>query len=211
MARRNRTPSSVMTSAGALDTTLCERARVHRDRRYDGQFFSGVRTTRIYCRPVCPVRPAKPQNVTFYLSAAAAEQDGYRPCLRCRPEAAPFSPAWKGSLTTVERAVRLINDGAIDNVGIEVLAERLGIGPRHLLRLFKKHLGASPTQVMRTTRIQRAKRFLDESDLPVSEIALRSGFRSLRRFNAVFAEVYRRPPTSIRRARSSAQSGAPMS
>jgi AraC family transcriptional regulator, regulatory protein of adaptative response / methylated-DNA-[protein]-cysteine methyltransferase len=199
MARRNRTPSLVVTSTGVLDTALCERARIRRDRRYDGHFFSGVRTTRIYCRPVCPVRPAKAHNVTFFLSAAAAEQDGYRPCLRCRPEAAPFSPAWKGSLTTVERAVRLISDGTLDDGSVEALAERLGIGTRHLLRLFKKHLGASPTKVARTTRVQRVKRLLDETDLPMSEIALRSGFRSLRRFNAVFAEVYRRPPTEIRR------------
>lgn len=203
MARRNRTPSSVFTDTGALDAAVCEHARFNRDRRYDGSFFSGVRTTGIYCRPVCPVRPAKARNVTFYPSAAAAEQDGFRPCLRCRPETAPFSPAWKGSRTTVERAVRLINDGALDEASVEALAERLGIGPRHLSRLFKKHLGASPAQVARTCRVQRAKRLLDETDLRMTEIALRSGFRSLRRFNAAFAEVYRRPPTAIRRTRPS--------
>ncbi|MGY3615584.1 bifunctional transcriptional activator/DNA repair enzyme AdaA [Bradyrhizobium sp. USDA 10063] len=201
MARRNRTPSSVLTDIGALDAAACERARVGRDRRYDGLFFSGVRTTRIYCRPVCPVRPAKAENVTFYISAAAAEQDGFRPCLRCRPETAPFSPAWKGSRTTVERALRLISNGALDDASVEGLARRLGIGPRHLSRLFKKHLGASPAQVARTSRVQRAKRLLDETDLPMTEIALRSGFRSLRRFNTVFAEVYQRAPTAIRRAR----------
>jgi AraC family transcriptional regulator of adaptative response/methylated-DNA-[protein]-cysteine methyltransferase len=207
MARRNRTPSSVFAGTGALDVAMCEHARVNRDRRYDGLFFSGVRTTRIYCRPVCPVRPAKAKNVTFYPSAAAAEQHGFRPCLRCRPETAPFSPAWKGSLTTVERAVRLINDGALDNAGVEILAERLGIGSRHLSRLFTRHLGASPTQAARTARVQRAKRLLDTTDLPMSEIALRSGFRSLRRFNTVFAEVYKRPPTEIRRARPAAGIG----
>ncbi len=106
MTRRNRTPSSVLTDAGVLNVAVCEQARVKRDRRYDGLFFSGVRTTKIYCRPVCPVHPAKARNVTFYPSAAAAEQDGFRPCLRCRPEAAPFSPAWKGSPTTVQRAVK---------------------------------------------------------------------------------------------------------
>jgi len=208
MARRNRTPSSVFAASGNLDVVVCEHARVNRDRRYDGLFFSGVRTTRVYCRPVCPVRPAKARNVTFYPSAAAAEQDGFRPCLRCRPETAPFSPAWKGSRTTVERAVRLINDGALDNTSVEVLAERLGVGPRHLSRLFSKHLGASPAQVARTDRVQRAKRLLDETDLPMTEIALRSGFRSLRRFNTVFAEVYKRPPTAIRRARVGSQLGA---
>ena len=184
-----------------LDIKVCEQARISRDRRFDGRFFSGVRTTRIYCRPVCPVRPAKAANVTFYLSAAAAEAAGFRPCLRCRPEAAPFSPAWKGTRTTVERALRLIEDGALDHDSVESLAERLGIGSRHLSRLFQRHLEASPVQVAQTMRVQRAKRMLDETDFPMSEIAVRAGFGSLRRFNTVFAEVYRRPPTEIRRAR----------
>jgi len=183
MARRNRTLSSGGNTFGILDAAACERARVSRNPRFDGRFFSGVRTTRIYCRPVCPVRPAKAENVTFYPSAAAAERAGFRPCLRCRPETAPFSPAWKGSRTTVERAVRLINAGALDEAPVEELAARLGVGARHLSRLFDKHLGASPGQIARTARVQRAKRL-----------------RSLRRFNAVFAEVYRRPPTEIRRA-----------
>ncbi len=183
-----------------LDAKECERARVTRDRRYDGRFFTGVRTTGIYCRPVCPVRPAKAGNVSFYPSAAAAEAAGFRPCLRCRPEAAPFSPAWKGSRTTVERALRLIDGGALDAGGVEDLAERLGIGTRQLSRLFQQHLSASPIQVAQTTRVQRAKRLLDETELSMAEIAMRAGFGSLRRFNAVFAEVYRRPPTEIRRA-----------
>jgi AraC family transcriptional regulator, regulatory protein of adaptative response / methylated-DNA-[protein]-cysteine methyltransferase len=182
-----------------LDAAECERARVSRNRSYDGRFFSGVRTTRIYCRPVCPVRPAQARNVTFYPSAAAAEAAGYRPCLRCRPETAPFSPAWKGSRTTVERALRLIHRGALDDESVEALAGRLGVGSRHLSRLFHKHFGASPTQVARTTRVQRAKRLLDETERPMTEIALLAGFGSLRRFNAVFAEVYRRAPSDIRR------------
>jgi AraC family transcriptional regulator, regulatory protein of adaptative response / methylated-DNA-[protein]-cysteine methyltransferase len=199
MARRNRTRSSAETTVGNLDAAACERARVSRNPRFDGQFFSGVRTTRIYCRPVCPVRPAKAQNVSFFPSAAAAERAGFRPCLRCRPETAPFSPAWKGSLTTVERAVRLISAGALDNAPVDALAARLGVGARHLSRLFDKYLGASPAQIAKTARVQRAKRLLDNTDLPMTEIASRSGFRSLRRFNAVFAEVYKRPPTGIRR------------
>jgi AraC family transcriptional regulator of adaptative response/methylated-DNA-[protein]-cysteine methyltransferase len=185
-----------------LDVEECERARVSRDRRYDGRFFSGVRTTKIYCRPVCPVRPAKASNVTFYPSAAAAEAAGFRPCLRCRPEAAPFSPAWKGTRTTVERALRLIEDGALNDNGVAALADRLGIGSRHLSRLFQKHLGASPVQVAQTSRVQRVKRLLDDTDLPMAEIAERAGFGSLRRFNTVFAQVYRRQPSDIRRARS---------
>jgi AraC family transcriptional regulator of adaptative response/methylated-DNA-[protein]-cysteine methyltransferase len=182
----------------ALDVRECERARVRRDRRYDGRFFSGVRTTGIYCRPVCPVRPAKGRNVTFYPSAAAAEAAGFRPCLRCRPEAAPFSPAWQGSRATVHRAVRLIQNGALDRDGLDALALQLGIGTRHLDRLFAKHIGASPLQVARTFRVQRAKRLLDQTRLPMTEVAARAGFASLRRFNTVFAEVYRRPPGAIR-------------
>ncbi|MBR0650635.1 methylphosphotriester-DNA--protein-cysteine methyltransferase family protein [Roseomonas terrae] len=186
-----------------LDAEECERARVGRDPAYDGRFFTGVRTTRIYCRPVCPVRPAQPRNVRFYPSAAAAEIDGFRPCLRCRPETAPFSPAWNGSRTTVARALRLIEDGALDQDGgsMEALAARVGVGGRHLSRLFQRHLGASPAQLARTLRVQRAKRLLDGTDLPMTEIAARAGFGSLRRFNAVFAETYRRPPTAIRRAK----------
>ena len=201
MAGRNRTLSSATTKVGDLDVAACERARVGRNPRFDGWFFSGVRTTRIYCRPVCPVRPAKAENVTFYPSAAAAERAGFRPCLRCRPETAPFSPAWKGSRTTVERAIRLITAGALDNASVEVLAGRLGVGARHLARLFDQHLGASPVQVAKTARVQRAKRLLDETKLPMTEVASRAGFGSLRRFNAVFAEVYKRPPTEIRQVR----------
>jgi AraC family transcriptional regulator, regulatory protein of adaptative response / methylated-DNA-[protein]-cysteine methyltransferase len=189
----------LMGDRAILDAFECERARVNRDPAYDGRFFTGVRTTRIYCRPVCPARLAKAENVRFFASAAAAEAAGFRPCLRCRPETAPFSPAWKGSRATVERAVRLIDQGALDEADVETLAARLGVGARHLVRLFRKYLDASPSQVAQTARVQRAKRLLDSTDLAMSEIAYCAGFSSLRRFNAVFAEVYRRPPTEIRR------------
>jgi AraC family transcriptional regulator, regulatory protein of adaptative response / methylated-DNA-[protein]-cysteine methyltransferase len=187
-----------------LDIAECERARVGRDVAYDGRFFTGVRTTRIYCRPVCPVRPARAVNVGFYPSAAAAEAAGFRPCLRCRPETAPFSPAWNGSRTTTGRALRLIEEGGLDqpDASIETLAARLGIGARHLSRLFARHVGASPLQVARTLRVQRAKRLLDTTGLAMTDIAERAGFGSLRRFNAVFAEVYRRVPSTIRGGRS---------
>jgi AraC family transcriptional regulator, regulatory protein of adaptative response / methylated-DNA-[protein]-cysteine methyltransferase len=183
-----------------LDFAECDRARVSRDPAYDGRFFTGVRTTRIYCRPVCPVRPARSANVSFWPSAAAAEAAGFRPCLRCRPETAPFCPAWNGSRTTAERAVRLIAEGALDgeDASVEALAARVGVGARHLCRLFARHVGASPVQVARTLRVQRAKRLLDATNLPMAEVALRAGFGSLRRFNATFAEVYRRPPSEIR-------------
>src|ERR1700730_4413001 len=130
-----------------LDFAECDRARLARDPAYDRRFFTGVRTTGVYCRPVCPVRPARSANVDYYPSAAAAEAAGFRPCLRCRPETAPFCPAWKGSRTTVERALRLIEEGALDHDNVASLASKLGIGPRHLSRLFANHLDASPLQV----------------------------------------------------------------
>jgi AraC family transcriptional regulator of adaptative response/methylated-DNA-[protein]-cysteine methyltransferase len=184
-----------------LNFAECDRARLARDPAYDGRFFTGVRTTGVYCRPVCPVRPARSANVSYYPSAAAAEAAGFRPCLRCRPETAPFCPAWKGSRTTVERALRLIEEGALDGEGstVDALAERVGVGARHLSRLFAKHVQASPSQVAQTVRVQRAKRMLDTTNLAVAEIALQAGFASLRRFNTVFAEVYGRAPTAIRR------------
>jgi AraC family transcriptional regulator, regulatory protein of adaptative response / methylated-DNA-[protein]-cysteine methyltransferase len=192
----------------SMDFAECDRARVARDPSYDGRFFTGVRTTGVYCRPVCPVRPARSINVQFFPSAAAAEAAGFRPCLRCRPETAPFSNAWIGSRATVERAVRLIvEEGALDEEGtsVEKLAERLGMGRRQLARLFDRHLQASPGAVARTARIHRAKRLIDETDKPMVEIAVLAGFGSLRRFNAVFAEVYGRAPTQIRRTRRSSR------
>lgn len=185
-----------------LDLSICEQAWLARDPGFDGRFFIGVRTTGVYCRCVCPVRLPYRHNIEFLPSATAAELAGYRPCLRCRPESAPFCPAWKGSVTIVERAARLIREeGALDGRGatVEALAERVGVGARHLSRLFQKHLGASPMQVAKTARVQRAKRLLTETDLPITDIALQSGFGSLRRFNTVFQEVYKRPPTAIRR------------
>jgi AraC family transcriptional regulator of adaptative response/methylated-DNA-[protein]-cysteine methyltransferase len=189
----------------SLDIHQCEQAWLARDPQFDGRFFIGVRTTGIYCRCVCPVRQPFRCNIEFLPSAAAAELAGYRPCLRCRPETAPFSPAWKGSAAIVERAARLIReDGALDAPGgtVEALAARVGVGGRHLTRLFQKHLGASPLQVAKTARVQRAKRLLTGTDMPITEIALQSGFGSVRRFNAVFQEVYKRPPTAIKRSSS---------
>ena len=190
----------------SLDFAECDRARIARDPNYDGRFFTGVRTTGIYCRPVCPVRPARSSNIQFFPSAAAAEAAGFRPCLRCRPETAPFSGAWIGSKATVGRAVRLIvEEGALDEEGasVEKLAERLGMGRRQLDRLFARHLKASPSAVARTARVQRAKRLIDGTNKSMTEVAVLAGFRSLRRFNAVFAEVYGQAPTEIRRGRAS--------
>jgi AraC family transcriptional regulator of adaptative response / DNA-3-methyladenine glycosylase II len=181
-----------------LDWEICDRARLARDPAFDGLFFTGVRTTRIYCRPVCPVRPARSINVIFFGSAAAAERAGFRPCLRCRPETAPGSPAWNGTTTTVVRAIRLIEEGFLNEASVAELADRLGMGSRHLLRLFLRHTGATPTQVAATRRVQKAKRLLDETQMPMSEIAFVAGFRSVRRFNDAFRATYGRSPSSFR-------------
>src|SRR5947209_15254791 len=148
-----------------LDPIECERARVSRNRAYDGRFFTGVRTTGVYCRPVCPVRPARGCNVEFFPSAAAAEVAGYRPCLRCRPETAPFSPAWRGSRTTVDRAMRLIHRGAIDEGSVGEVATRLGVGARHLSRLFQKHVGARPVARAQAGAMPWAQRLVEHSHL----------------------------------------------
>jgi AraC family transcriptional regulator of adaptative response / DNA-3-methyladenine glycosylase II len=182
-----------------LDFDACERARYDRDPAFDGVVFIAVTSTRIYCRPVCPVRQPLTRNVRYYASAAAAEDAGFRPCLRCRPETAPDTPAWTGSRATVTRALRLIAEGALDHATVEDFAARLGMGSRQLARLFRKHLGATPTAAARTARIQRAKRLIDQTELTMTEIAHRAGFQSLRTFNADFQRVYRRPPSALRR------------
>jgi AraC family transcriptional regulator of adaptative response / DNA-3-methyladenine glycosylase II len=182
-----------------LDRATCDRARLARDRAFDGLFFTGVRTTRIYCRPICPVRPARWENVVFFPTAAAAERAGFRPCLRCRPETAPGSPAWNGTRSTVGRAMRLIEAGFLDRASVNDLADSLGIGPRHLLRLFLRHAGATPSEVAATRRIQAAKRLIDGTKQPLGEIALAAGFGSVRRFNDTFRAIYGRPPSSFRK------------
>jgi AraC family transcriptional regulator of adaptative response / DNA-3-methyladenine glycosylase II len=191
-----------------IDAGTCEAAMKARDSSFDGLFFVGVKTTGIYCRPVCTARMPRRENVRFYPSAASAERAGYRPCLRCRPETAPFSPAWKGTRTTVERALRMIEDGALDRGGVEALAERLGIGSRHLSRLFDQHVDASPLQVAKTLRVQRAKRLLNTTELTIAEIASKAGFPSARRMTAAFADLYGRAPSELRPARPPVSAGA---
>jgi AraC family transcriptional regulator of adaptative response / DNA-3-methyladenine glycosylase II len=184
-----------------LDWATCDRARLARDRAFDGLFLSGVRSTRIYCRPVCPVRPARSENVSFYATAAAAERAGFRPCLRCRPETAPGSPAWMGTATTVARGMRMIEEGFLDREAVAGLAAALGVGSRHLLRLFMRHVGASPSEVAATRRVQKAKKLIDATDLSLTEIAFAAGFGSVRRFNDAFRSVYKRAPSSFRRSK----------
>jgi AraC family transcriptional regulator of adaptative response / DNA-3-methyladenine glycosylase II len=182
-----------------LDWRECSRARLARDARFDGKFFIGVLTTRIYCRPVCRGRTSQEKNVRYFRSAAAAAEAGFRPCLRCRPECSPGTPAWAGTQNTVSRALRLIGETGLEDGGVEALAEHLGIGSRHLRRLFLRHLGATPTAVAQTRRLHFAKKLIDETTLHMTQIAFAAGFGSVRRFNAAIHNVYHRTPTQIRR------------
>jgi len=182
-----------------LDPTTCYRALRARDRRFDGRFFVGVRTTGIYCRPVCPARTPLRRNIDFFACAAAAEEAGLRPCKRCRPETSPGTPAWLGSSALVSRALRLIRDGALDDGDVEGLAGRLGIGDRQLRRLFDQHLGASPAAVARAQRLQAARALIDQTTLPMLEIAAAAGFQSLRQFNHAVRQRFGAAPRELRR------------
>ncbi len=187
------------TAVMNMEPETCYRAVKSRDARFDGRFFTAVVSTGIFCRPVCPAIPPKQKNCRFMPSAAAAMAAGFRPCLRCRPEAAPGSPAWKGVSSTVGRAMRLIGEGALDSGTVDDLAARLGVGERHLRRLFLKHVGAGPKAVAQTRRLLFAKKMISESTLPLTQIALGSGFQSIRRFNDAFVKIYGRPPRDLRR------------
>ncbi|TAL25920.1 MAG: DNA-3-methyladenine glycosylase 2 family protein [Aquabacterium sp.] len=192
-----------------LDPDACYRAVQTRDARFDGRFFTAVRSTGIYCRPVCPARTPLRKNVAFYACAAAAQEAGFRPCLRCRPETAPHVGVWLGSFNLVTRALALIDDGALDHAGLEVLAERLGIGERQLRRLFQQHLGTSPVAVAQTRRVLLAKQLIHETRLGMTDVALAAGFGSVRRFNEVFQSLYGRPPAELRRLHAGSTQPAP--
>ncbi|MBX3227498.1 MAG: DNA-3-methyladenine glycosylase 2 family protein [Labilithrix sp.] len=189
-----------------LDAGRCYRALLARDARFDGRFFVAVRTTGIYCRPICPARTPKRENVTFFASAAAAQEAGYRPCLRCRPESSPQLAAWRGTSSTVSRAMMLIAEGALDGAenGVESLAQRLGIGGCQLRRLFQEHVGTSPIAVAQTRRLLFAKKLVHETSMPMAEIAHAAGYGSLRRFNDAFHQLYGRPPSALRGRRAPA-------
>ncbi len=181
------------------EARVCEQARLSRDPRFDGLFFTAVASTGIYCRPVCPAPPPRRENVNYYASAAAAEAAGYRPCLRCRPELAPGEGAWRRSDETVARALKLIDQGALADAPLAALASRVGIGERQLRRLFVDRLGAAPIGVHGTRRLLFAKQLLTETALPITDVAMAAGFGSLRRFNATFREAYRMAPRDLRR------------
>lgn len=181
-----------------MDDRRLYRALLSKDRRFDGRFFVGVRTTGIYCRPICPAPRPLERNVRFFPCAAAAETAGFRPCRRCRPEAAAGTPAWSGASATVARALRLIDEGALDGSIVDALATRLGVGERHLRRLFREHLGATPSAIAQTRRLHLARRLVDQTRLPMAEIAACSGFSSVRRFNSALRQAYGTAPTLLR-------------
>ncbi len=182
-----------------LDWRICSRARLSRDPRFDGKFFIGVVGSGVYCRSICPAPTAQEKNVRYFPTAAAAAEAGFRPCLRCRPESSPGTPAWLGTSNTVSRALRLIAESGLEDGGVEGLADRLGVGSRHLRRLFLKHLGATPSAVAKTRRLHFAKKLIDETSLPMGHVALSAGFGCVRRFNAAILGTYKRTPTQIRR------------
>jgi len=181
-----------------LDNEACYRALRTRDIRFDGRFFTGVKSTGIYCRPVCPAPTPQQKHCVFFPCAAAAQEAGFRPCLRCRPEVSPDTPAWNGTTATVARAMRLISEGALDDNAVDELAARVGVGERHLRRLFTEHLGASPNAVAGTRRVLFAKKLLLETALPITDIAFAAGFSSVRRFNHVMRDTYQRSPRELR-------------
>ena len=180
---------------------MCYRALQTRDERFDGRLFVGVTSTGIYCRPICPAGPPKLKNCRFYPSAASAQEAGFRPCLRCRPETAPDLGSWRGTSNTVSRGLLLIAEGELDGneASVDALAERLGVGGRQLRRLFEHHLGASPVAVAQTRRVLFAKHLIHETRLPMGEVALAAGFGSVRRFNETFQRLFERPPSALRR------------
>ena len=184
-----------------MDRDVCDRARLARDPRFDGLFFIGVKTTGIYCRPICPAPSPRPENIVYYPSAVAAAAAGLRPCLRCRPETAPGTPAWNGTSATVSRALHLIRQGALNGGSVHDLAERLGVGARHLRRLFQQHIGANPKALADNQRLLFAKRLVVETDMPITQAALAAGYGSLRRLNAAFRKHLGRTPSQLRRSR----------
>lgn len=194
----------------SLDREICRAARLSRDPRFDGEFFLGVKTTGIYCRPVCPARPPAEKNVSYFASAAQAALAGFRPCLRCRPESAPNSPAWQGTSATVARALQLIEEGALSNGSLPQLAGRLGVGERYLRKLFRRELGISPSALALNQRLLFAKKLLAETTMPITDVAFAAGFGSVRRFNSAVQTHLHLAPSQLRRLHGQDQKSAPI-
>ncbi|HEY1117089.1 MAG TPA: Ada metal-binding domain-containing protein, partial [Acidimicrobiales bacterium] len=179
----------------ALDPAACYAAVSSRDRRYDGVFYTAVRTTGIYCRPSCPARTPAPANVSFHASAASAQAAGYRACKRCLPDATPGSPDWDTRATVAGRAMRLIADGVVDREGVDGLARRVGYTSRHLGRVLTSELGAGPLALARARRAQTARVLIETTDLGLADVAFAAGFASVRQFNDTIREVYGASPS----------------
>ena len=194
-----------------LQPSIWWQALYSRDQRFDGRFFIGAAPTKIYCRPICPAPFARPNNLVWFASAAAAEAAGYRSCGRCRPKPLPGTPAWRGTSAIVSRALRLISEGALDESSVDDLAGRVGVGARQLRRLFVEHLGSSPVKIAITQRVHFARNLIEQTDLPITKIALSAGFTSIRQFNHEVRAICGQSPTELRRARgefpASSQSG----
>ncbi len=186
-----------------LTSEQCHLARYARDARFDGMFFTAVKTTGIFCRPICPATPPKEENVEYFSHQAQALKAGYRPCLRCRPDSAPFSPAWKGVETTFLRALQLIDNGALNSGSIVDLATRLGISDRYLRTLFDNYIGVSPKQYSLYSQLMFAKQLLHTSSMSITDVGFASGFNSTRRFNDAFQKELQLSPSQIRRAKPS--------
>ena len=186
-----------------LNHEICQKARLSRDPRFDGKFFTAVKTTGIYCRPICPATSPKEENITYFSTAIEAAHAGYRPCLRCRPDSAPGSAAWNGVSTTLEKAIRLINEGALQENSVNAFANQLGISDRYLRRLFKTHLGVSPKTYALYQQCLFAKQLLHQTNLPIIQIALASGFNSVRRFNDCFQSQLNLTPSEVRKTTAS--------
>lgn len=180
------------------DTERCVRAVRSKDARFDGWFFTAVLTTRIYCRPSCPVVPPKTRNMTFYPSAAACQQAGFRACKRCRPDTSPGSPEWNARADSVARAMRLIRDGVVDREGVPGLAARLGYSARQIERQLLAELGAGPLALARAQRAQTARLLIETTDLPMAQVAFAAGFSSIRTFNETVREVFALAPGDLR-------------
>ena len=183
-----------------LETETCYRALTARDRRFDGLFFVGVSTTGIYCRPVCTARTPRRERCAFYRTAAEAEHAGFRACLLCRPELAPGSAPVDSVPRLVAAAVARIEGGCLNESSLEDLAAELGVTSRHLRRAMETELGVSPVELAQSRRLALAKQLLQDTTLPLAEVAFASGFQSVRRFNALFQERFGRPPSELRRA-----------
>ena len=195
------TPTSKVNEQGAaaFNPAVCWPAFYSRDARFDGRIFAGVVTTKIYCRSICPVPFARLNKIAWFATAAAAEAEGFQPCRRCRPQAAPGTPAWQGTSAVVSRALKFIMEGSLDSGGVDQLAERVGIGSRQLRRLFVQHMGASPIKIAITRRVHFARTLIEETDLPITDIALSAGFQSIRQFNHSVHATYRQSPTRLRK------------